>query len=86
MKQFYRVPGLSAFRKKLILDRAKELSLQIDDLQTETCYYVGISGELKKEEEKVLFWLLSETFEPQNFSEASFLVSFLISPIEISDQ
>ena len=77
----YRVPGVHPFRKKLLLDRSKESHLGIDDLDTETCFMIGLHGEnLNEKEWKILSWLLSETFEPENYSKSSLLVMMGIFP------
>lgn len=45
----------------------------IKDIKTEHCFYIEAKEALTSEETKLLKWLLSETFEPDNFSEESFL-------------
>jgi phosphoribosylformylglycinamidine synthase len=42
-------------------------------LETEYCFYIESSGAVLPDEEEALNWLLSETFEPENFSSESFL-------------
>lgn len=50
------------------------VSRDITGIRTEHCFYVDLESDLSSEEERVLRWLLSETFEPENFSTTSFLV------------
>ncbi|MBD3359289.1 MAG: phosphoribosylformylglycinamidine synthase, partial [Candidatus Buchananbacteria bacterium] len=64
------------YRQGLIRpDEVKDLEDQFDllDLRTEVCYNVEISEPLEPEELVILKWLLSETFEQENFSTRSFL-------------
>lgn len=71
---FYRTPALSQYRKNVLLKEAREkISSGISDIETEFCFNMEASGPLTAAELKVLGWLLSETFEPQNFSSESFL-------------
>jgi len=51
----------------------EKISNDIMDIQTEFCFYIEAEGPLLPEEADVLSWLLSETFEPENFSSESFL-------------
>ncbi|MBI5204534.1 MAG: hypothetical protein HZA11_06410, partial [Nitrospirae bacterium] len=44
-----------------------------EDIETEHCFNVETKEPLTNQELKILNWLLSETFEPENFSERSFL-------------
>ena len=71
---FYRVPGVSTAALDGLLKRARErVSAAIDTIETELCFNVETNGELTPEEVGVLTWLLSETFEPDRFRDASFL-------------
>jgi phosphoribosylformylglycinamidine synthase len=45
----------------------------IEDIETEYCFNVEITAPLTPEESGILRWLLSETFEGENFSDNSFL-------------
>jgi phosphoribosylformylglycinamidine synthase len=78
---FYRIPALSESKKKeLLLIIQKKISAEIQDIKTEYCYNIQTSGALDSHELKILSWLLSETFEPENFSGKSFLTHNSISP------
>jgi hypothetical protein len=41
--------------------------------ETEYCFNVQIAHALDEQQQRVLRWLLRETFEPQNFGTTSFL-------------
>jgi phosphoribosylformylglycinamidine synthase len=70
----YRAPALSPYKKNVLLNEAKKkISCDIEDIETEFCFNIETSGPLAEGELKVLRWLLAETFEPQNFSDRSFL-------------
>ncbi len=56
------------FYRRTEPDRLKEFVLDF-----EYCFNIEISDELNEEEMKILKWLLSETFEPHNFSDIPFL-------------
>jgi phosphoribosylformylglycinamidine synthase len=72
---FYRRPALSAAQKKELLSIAgRTFSLVVDDMETEFCFNVETFAPLSSGEMETLSWLLSETFEPDHFSETSFLV------------
>jgi len=43
------------------------------DKSFEFCFYIETSSELNSKEINILKWLLSETFQPQNFNNKSFL-------------
>jgi len=73
--RLYRTPGLSTVEQRSARATARSLGLEIDHLATEHCFYVASEGELDIRQQKVLRWLLSETFEPDGFSEMSFLAS-----------
>jgi len=71
---FYRQPALFPARKKELLGVARQkISPLIKDIQTEYCFNIEITASLIQEELDILRWLLSETFEPENFSDKSFL-------------
>jgi phosphoribosylformylglycinamidine synthase len=70
---FYRRPILSRTGKNHLLSIArKRVSPAIVDLETEFCFNIEATAPLAKSEIDTLRWLLSETFEPGNFSPASF--------------
>jgi phosphoribosylformylglycinamidine synthase len=71
---FYRTPALSPAKRNSLLSLASQkLSVQISDIDTEYCFNIAASDSLSFEEAGILRWLLSETFEPENFSDRSFL-------------
>jgi len=71
---FYRKPALSPTKKdNLLLLVRKGVSPDISDIETEYCFNIETTAPLVDEEIHILRWLLSETFEPENFSEESFL-------------
>lgn len=70
---FYRKPALTEEKSQEIAQfTASHLALKSIDLQTEYCFYVQTSRTLSENELELLAWLLSETFEPDNFSNVSF--------------
>lgn len=70
----YKRPAVSDAGKKNLLALARmEIAEGIYDLRTEYCFYIDTEGTLLAEELDLLRWLLSETFEPENFSSESFL-------------
>ncbi len=72
---FYRKPALSPPKKKELLSVIqKKISPEIKDIQTEYCFNIEITESLTQEELGILRWLLSETFEPEKFSDKSFLI------------
>ena len=74
MLHFYRTPALSAARNNELLSTVKlELSSEIEDIKTEYCFYIEAQEPVSGREISMLSWLLSETFEPGNFSGRSFL-------------
>jgi phosphoribosylformylglycinamidine synthase len=71
---FYRQPALSPAQKKELLSVVQQkISPSVKDIQTEYCFNIEIKELLTQEESDMLRWLLSETFEPENFSDKSFL-------------
>jgi phosphoribosylformylglycinamidine synthase len=74
--RFYRKSALSEYKTHLLLKRLhSEISDEIKQIETEFCYYIQTDAKLSENELNVLRWLLSETFEPENFSGKSFLSS-----------
>src|SRR4030042_1037012 len=70
----YRKPALSLSKKNDLLSIIKQrVSSEIGDLETEYCFNIETSESLTPKELDILCWLLSETFEPGNFSDKSFL-------------
>ncbi len=71
---FYRTPALTnTARTNLISSIREKIADKIIDLNTEFCFYINLTEDLTNEELKRLKWLLSETFEPENLSDRSFL-------------
>jgi phosphoribosylformylglycinamidine synthase len=78
---FYRKPALSAVKKDELLYLAKEgVSADIEDIETEFCFNIETRAPLNVEELNILRWLLAETFEPENFSDNSFLTAAALKP------
>lgn len=74
---FYRKPALSLARKNDLLSIVRQkIPLEIQDLETEYCFNIEASEALTRGELETLRWLLSETFEPENFSDESFLTRY----------
>jgi len=71
---FYRTSAISEAKKNELLSILRQrVSSGIKDIQTEYCFNIEITEPLTEPELKILTWLLSETFEPENFSSKSFL-------------
>ncbi len=71
---FYRTPILSESENQALLAAVQSrVSGNIGDIQTEHCFNIAVEKALTPDEMKVLIWLLSETFEPDKFSDKSFL-------------
>jgi phosphoribosylformylglycinamidine synthase len=70
----YRSPALSDYKKNVLLDQVRSsIDLSVTDIDTEFCFNIQVSGQLKDNEAETLRWLLAETFEPGLFSANSFL-------------
>lgn len=69
----YRRPALSETRKRVLISNLSGITHPVEDIDSEFCFYIEVSDQLKDEEIETLRWLLSETFEPQNFGEITFL-------------
>ncbi|RMG01976.1 MAG: phosphoribosylformylglycinamidine synthase, partial [Nitrospirae bacterium] len=74
---FYRRPVLEGYALRNLISALEEAgggSIPIPEgIESEYCYYVELTGSLSDTEKGRLSWLLSETFSPEDFSEASFL-------------
>jgi phosphoribosylformylglycinamidine synthase len=71
---FYRKSARSNADRALILGQLNRFqSSHKASIELERCYYVHAIGSLTDNERATLAWLLSETFEPNHFSERSFL-------------
>lgn len=74
--RMYRAPALSSYKKNVLLKAVREkISPDIQDIETEFCFNIDASETLTNEELNILRWLLSETFEPENFSSESSLTA-----------
>ena len=70
----YRKPAITDARKNELLSSARiSVSGNIVDIETEHCIYIETEADLTDNENGILGWLLSETFEPDSFSDTSFL-------------
>ena len=69
----FRKPAITDAKKNALLSIVRGLAPDIFDLETELCFYIESTGPLTTDEMRLLTWLLSETFEPENFSSESFL-------------
>eukprot|EP00026_Physarum_polycephalum_P000814 Phypoly_transcript_00815.p1 GENE.Phypoly_transcript_00815~~Phypoly_transcript_00815.p1 ORF type:complete len:1325 (+),score=193.92 Phypoly_transcript_00815:32-4006(+) len=71
---FFRAPGISVTKKTHVLKTLQRV-LGIAEVETEFCYNVETEpgALLSPEQLQILAWLLSETFEQENFSTSSFL-------------
>ncbi len=70
----YRTPALSVYQTAGLLATAQEkVSPAIHGIATEFCFNVAADSALAPEEMRLLRWLLAETFEPEQFSDKSFL-------------
>jgi phosphoribosylformylglycinamidine synthase len=71
---FYRKPALSNTKNNELLSfLQRNVSSEIKDIETEYCFNIETISPLTNGEFDILQWLLAETFEPENFSEKSFL-------------
>ncbi len=71
---FYRTPSLSPAKiNELLSVTRQKISPEIIDIETEHCFNIETTSPLINGELNILRWLLSETFEPENFSDKSFL-------------
>ncbi|MEW6067563.1 MAG: phosphoribosylformylglycinamidine synthase [Nitrospirota bacterium] len=71
---FYRKPALSLEKKKELLSFVQQkVAPEIRDIEAEFCFNIETSELLSEDELYILRWLFAETFEPENFSEGSFL-------------
>jgi phosphoribosylformylglycinamidine synthase len=70
----YKTPAVADAKKESLLTVAKQtVSPEIHNVKTEYCFYVEAKEALSADELDLLRWLLSETFEPENYSPESFL-------------
>ncbi len=70
----FRTPALSSYQTAGLLAAAQiRVSPAVRGIETEFCFNVAAGGALTPDEMRLLRWLLAETFEPENFSDRSFL-------------
>src|SRR5574337_369048 len=70
----YRTPALSAYKTAGLLTTAQQTVCHaIHGIATELCFNVAAEQRLTSDEMRLLRWLLAETFEPEQFSDKSFL-------------
>jgi phosphoribosylformylglycinamidine synthase len=70
----YRTPALSSFQiANLLASARRNASPHIREIETEHCFNIEASQTLDADEMRLLQWLLAETFEPEKFSDNSFL-------------
>jgi phosphoribosylformylglycinamidine synthase len=70
----FRTPALSAYQTAGLLATAQQtVSPAIRGIETEFCFNVAAAQPLDADEMRLLRWLLAETFEPEQFSDKSFL-------------
>lgn len=75
IQRFFRTPGVSVTKKTQVLKTAQRVLGGEYHVETEHCYNVETEAgtPLLPEQYQILAWLLSETFEQDNFSTGSFL-------------
>ncbi|KYQ93691.1 phosphoribosylformylglycinamide synthase [Tieghemostelium lacteum] len=72
IKHYFRKPAISEHEIKKLIHKSSNSKIQ--SIESEYCFNVEVEKDTTETEEQTLVWLLSETFEPQNFScHASFL-------------
>jgi len=70
----FRTPALSAYQTDGLLKAVREsVSPAIKGIETEFCFNIAADRPLTDDEIRLLRWLLAETFEPEKFSDKSFL-------------
>jgi len=70
----YRAPVLHPSEANEVIRNANAITGgKIEGLETEFCFNIETTAHLSQRDMEVLRWLLSETFEPDNFSENSLL-------------
>lgn len=71
--RLYRTPALSSFETEFLLETVTQAVPGIKRIETEFCFNIAVTTALDAEEMRLLRWLLAETFEPEKFSDKSFL-------------
>ena len=63
LRHYYRTPGLSpALERRLLGAVRQQVSGRVHDIASEYCYNIAVTEPLTADEERLLVWLLSETF------------------------
>jgi len=71
----YRKPAVSQAKTLDLLSIARvHIAPDITDIETEYCFNIETNSPLTDDEFSMLRWLLSETFEQENFGERCFLI------------
>ena len=79
----FRTPALSPYQTTGLLATAQQkVYPAITGIETEFCFNIAAESQLGADEMRLLHWLLAETFEPEKFSDRSFLTphSSLLTP------
>jgi phosphoribosylformylglycinamidine synthase len=84
MLRFFRTPNMTPTRVEAVISTAEcVVGRAVGQLETEYCFYVEETDQpLETQDVTVLRYLLSETFEPQQFGPASFLDGRFATVIE----
>jgi len=70
----YRSPGISqADRNRLLEFARRNVAPDISGIDTEYCFNIQVTDKLTVREDRILTWLLGETFEPELCGRSSFL-------------
>jgi phosphoribosylformylglycinamidine synthase len=70
----FRSPGVADAEREALLRLVRtRVAPDIETIETEHCFNVGVDGTFGAPEMEVLRWLLAETFEPDRFGLTSFL-------------
>jgi phosphoribosylformylglycinamidine synthase len=71
----FRTPALSTYQTAGLLAIAQQkVSRAITGIETEFCFNIAANSPLTPDESRLHRWLLTETFEPEKFSDSSFLI------------
>ena len=76
----YRIPALSTYQAAGTPHglRSSAVSPAIHGIATEFCFNIAADSALTPDEMRLLAWLLAETFEPDQFSDSSFLARAVV--------
>lgn len=69
--RFYKSPGLRAQQLGNRLDSLIRVTSSVEKLESELCYYIDVKSALSEEEIRVLKWILSSPFQPQELKDSS---------------